>query len=96
MEQDTHTVLDPPASELPDWPGQRLREAREALNLSRTDVARKLRLDPDLIQALEDNNTKAHIWSVFVGQMSAYLTVADMLKIIYEYGDLDEAEKRLR
>jgi cytoskeleton protein RodZ len=59
MAQETHTVLESPASELPPWPGQRLREAREGLNLSRQEVARKLRLDVNLIQALEDNKREA-------------------------------------
>lgn len=59
MENDTQTVIESPTSEVCNWPGQRLRQAREGMNLSRQDVARKLRLDADLIQALEDNDREA-------------------------------------
>jgi cytoskeleton protein RodZ len=79
MEQDTHTVFDTPASESPDWPGQRLREARETLNLSRQDVARKLRLDAGLIQALEDNNREAlPAQTYLVGYLRSYARLLNL------------------
>ena len=79
MEQDTHTVFNPPASGLPDWPGQRLREAREALNLSRQDVARKLRLDTGLIQALENNNREAlPAQTYLVGYLRSYARLLNL------------------
>lgn len=39
-----------------EGPGRRLREARSALNLSRQDVARELRLKQELIAALEEDD----------------------------------------
>lgn len=41
---------------LPEGPGRRLREARSALRLSRQEVARELRLKPELITALEEDD----------------------------------------
>jgi len=59
MEQDKVTTIEPRPAKSLIWPGQRLRQAREALNLSQRDVARQLRLNVNLIQALEDNNEAA-------------------------------------
>jgi len=60
MEQDNITAIETnkPAKEL-IWPGQRLRQAREALNLNLQDVAQQLHLNVNLIQALEDHNEEA-------------------------------------
>lgn len=55
MEQDKVTTIELMPAKPLIWPGQRLRHAREALNLSQRDVARQLRLNVNLIQALEDN-----------------------------------------
>ncbi len=59
MEQDKVTTNEPRLGQSLIWPGQRLRQAREALNLSQRDVARQLHLNEGLIQALEDNNEQA-------------------------------------
>lgn len=59
MEQDKVTTIEPRLAQTLIWPGQRLRQAREALNLSQRDVARQLHLNEGLIQALEDNNEEA-------------------------------------
>lgn len=79
MEQETQTVLESPASESPNWPGQRLREAREGLHLSRQEVARKLRLDADLIQALEDNDREAlPAQTYLVGYLRSYARLLNL------------------
>ena len=79
MEQETPTTFDSLASESPDWPGQRLREAREGLNLSRQDVARKLHLDAGLIQALEDNNREAlPAQTYLVGYLRSYARLLNL------------------
>lgn len=59
MEQDKVTTIEPGPGQSLIWPGQRLRQAREALNLSQRDVARQLHLKECLIQALEDNDEEA-------------------------------------
>jgi cytoskeleton protein RodZ len=59
MEQDKITTIEPKPDKSLIWTGQRLRQAREALNLSQRDVARQLHLNVDLIRALEDNNEEA-------------------------------------
>ena len=57
MEQDNITAIEPQESvEELQWSGHRLRQAREALNLTQVDVALQLHLNVKLIQALEDNN----------------------------------------
>ena len=60
MEQDNITAIEPQqtAKEI-IWPGQRLRQAREALNLTQRDVARQLHLNEGLIRALEENDEDA-------------------------------------
>ena len=79
MEQDTRTIFDPPSSDSADWPGQRLREARERLNLTRQDVARKLRLDTSLIQALEDNNREAlPAQTYLIGYLRSYARLLNL------------------
>jgi cytoskeleton protein RodZ len=79
MEQDTHTEFDSPPTESPAWSGQLLREAREALNLSRQDVARELRLDAGLIQALEDNNREAlPAHTYLVGYLRSYARLLNL------------------
>jgi cytoskeleton protein RodZ len=79
MEQDSPTTFDSPASDSSDWPGQRLREAREELNLSRQDVARKLHLDANLIQALEDNNREALPAQIYlVGYLRSYARLLNL------------------
>lgn len=79
MQQDTPTVTDSPVNEPANWPGQRLREAREQLNLSHQDVARKLRLDPDLIQALEENNREAlPAQTYLVGYLRSYARLLNL------------------
>ena len=79
MEQETLTVVDPPTSESPAWPGSQLREAREALNLTHQDVARKLRLDAGLIQALEDNDRKAlPAQTYLVGYLRSYARLLNL------------------
>jgi len=48
-----------PPDALRVWPGHRLREAREALGRSQLEVARELRLDVAIIEALENDNPEA-------------------------------------
>lgn len=68
-----------PAVPVANWPGQRLREAREELKLSRQDVARKLRLDADLIQALEDNDREAlPAQTYLVGYLRSYARLLNL------------------
>ena len=45
-----------PPDEPRSWPGKRLQEARQSRNLSREEVARQLRQDVGIIQALEEDN----------------------------------------
>ena len=79
MDQETPTVLDAAVSEPSNWPGQRLRQAREELNLSRQDVARKLRLDADLIQALEENDRDALPSQTYlVGYLRSYARLLNL------------------
>ncbi len=79
MEDETQTVIDSPASETYNWPGQRLRQAREEMNLSRQDVARKLRLDAGLIQALEDNDREAlPAQTYLVGYLRSYARLLNL------------------
>lgn len=53
--QDELTVQDS-AQPVPELPGRRLREQREGSHLSREEVAHHLRLDVQLIKALEDDD----------------------------------------
>jgi cytoskeleton protein RodZ len=79
MEQETHTVVDSSSSESPVWPGSQLREAREALNLTHQDVARKLRLDAGLIRAMEDNNRDAlPAQTYLVGYLRSYARLLNL------------------
>ncbi len=79
MEQETLTVVDPSTSESLAWPGSQLREAREALNLTHQDVARKLRLDAGLIQALEDNDREAlPAQTYLVGYLRSYARLLNL------------------
>lgn len=48
-----------PPDALRVWPGHQLREAREAQGRSQLEVARELRLDIGIIQALEQDNVDA-------------------------------------
>ncbi|NNF97591.1 MAG: helix-turn-helix domain-containing protein, partial [Halobacteria archaeon] len=79
MEQDKITTIEPrPANSL-IWPGQRLRQAREALNLSQRDVARQLHLNVNLIQALEDNNEDAlPAQTYLVGYVRSYARLLNL------------------
>lgn len=80
MEQDQITATEPnkPAKKLV-WSGQRLRQAREALNLSQLDAAQQLHLNVSLIQALEDNHEKALPAQIYlVGYLRAYARLLDL------------------
>ena len=80
MEQDHITATEPskPAGELV-WSGQRLREAREALDLSQQDVAQHLHLNVNLIQALEDNNEDVLPAQIYlVGYLRSYARLLDL------------------
>lgn len=80
MEQDNITAVEPnkPAKEL-IWPGQRLRQAREALNLSLQDVAQQLHLNVDLIQALEDHNEEVLPAKTYlVGYLRSYARLLNL------------------
>ena len=78
INQETPNVTEP-AVQVANWPGQRLREAREELNLSRQDVARKLRLDAELIQALEDNDREAlPAQTYLVGYLRSYARLLNL------------------
>ena len=80
MEQDHITATEPskPARELV-WPGQRLREAREALDLSQQDVAQYLHLNVNLIQALEDNNEDVLPAQIYlVGYLRSYVRLLNL------------------
>jgi len=59
MQEEKLTTIEPQPEAPLIWPGQRLRQAREALNLSQQHVARQMHLNVILIQALEDNNEAA-------------------------------------
>ena len=80
MEQDQITATEPnkPAPELV-WSGQRLRQAREALDLSQRDVAQRLHLTVNLIQALEDNNEEALPAQIYlVGYLRSYARLLNL------------------
>ena len=80
MEQDQITATEPnkPATELA-WSGQRLRQAREALGLSQLDVAQRLHLNVNLIQALEDNNKEALPAQIYlVGYLRSYARLLNL------------------
>ena len=53
MEQEKVTTIESKPGKSLTWPGQRLRQAREALNLSQQDVARQLHLNVLLIDREE-------------------------------------------
>ena len=80
MEQDQITATEPnkPATVLV-WSGQRLRQAREALGLSQLDVAQRLHLNVNLIQALEDNNKEALPAQIYlVGYIRSYTRLLNL------------------
>jgi cytoskeleton protein RodZ len=80
MEQDQITATEPnkPATVLA-WSGQRLRQAREASGLSQLDVAQRLHLNVNLIQALEDNNKEALPAQIYlVGYLRSYARLLNL------------------
>ncbi len=56
MEQQALHQPEMPPSEPRSWPGERLREAREALQMSREEAARHLHQDVAIIVALEEDD----------------------------------------
>lgn len=56
MEREALQQPEMPPAEPRMWPGRRLREAREARQLSRDEVANQLHQDVQIIQALEEDN----------------------------------------
>ncbi|MGD8998783.1 MAG: DUF4115 domain-containing protein [Granulosicoccaceae bacterium] len=64
---------------LPEGPGRQLREARTALKLSRVDVATALRLKPEIIAALEADNTGVLPAPIYVnGYLRNYARLVDI------------------
>jgi cytoskeleton protein RodZ len=64
---------------LPEGPGRQLREARTALKLSRADVATALRLKPEIIAALEADNTGVLPAPIYVnGYLRNYARLVDI------------------
>ena len=79
MEQEKVTTIESKPGKSLTWPGQRLRQAREALNLSQQDVARQLHLNVNLIQALEDNNEEALPAKTYlVGYLRSYARLLNL------------------
>ena len=79
MEQDNLTTNESSPAKLLTWPGERLRQAREALNLSQQDVAQQLHLNENLIQALEDNNEEALPAKTYlVGYLRSYARLLNL------------------
>lgn len=56
MDREASQQPEMPPTEPRMWPGKRLREAREAKNLSREQAARQLHQDVSIIQALEEDD----------------------------------------
>lgn len=56
MEREALNQPEMPPSEPRMWPGKRLREAREAMQMSREEAARHLHQDVAIITALEDDD----------------------------------------
>jgi cytoskeleton protein RodZ len=68
---------EPPAA--PEPPGRRLREAREAREMSREEAARALRLNVRLIQALEEDDFERLPPAAFVtGYLRSYARVLEL------------------
>jgi len=60
-------------------PGQRLREAREAAQLTVAEVASRMRLEPDALEQLENDNYERLHGSTFVrGYLSGYARLLDL------------------
>ena len=79
MEQEKVTTIESTPAKSLIWQGQRLRQAREALNLSQQDVARQLHLNVNLIQALEDNNEEALPAKTYlVGYLRSYARLLNL------------------
>ena len=77
---------------LPEGPGRRLREARMARKLSRDDVARALRLKPQIITALEADDTAALPAPIYVnGYLRNYARLVGIPAepLIEAYAQLD-------
>lgn len=77
---------------LPEGPGRRLREARTALKLSRDDVASALRLKPQIIYALEADDTSALPAPIYVnGYLRNYARLVGIPAepLIEAYAQLD-------
>lgn len=80
MEQDQITATEPSVAALEfSWSGQRLRQAREALDLSQQDVAQQLHLNVSIIQALEENDEAALPAQIYlVGYLRGYARLLNM------------------
>ncbi len=60
-------------------PGQRLREAREAANLTLAEVASRMRLEPGVLELLEDDHYERLHGATFVrGYLSGYARLLDL------------------
>jgi cytoskeleton protein RodZ len=60
-------------------PGQRLREAREAANLTLAEVASRMRLEPHVLELLEDDHYERLHGATFVrGYLSGYARLLDL------------------
>ena len=79
MEQEKVTIIESKPDKSLIWPGPRLRQAREALNLSQRDVARQLHLNAGLIQALEDNDEESLPAKTYlVGYLRSYARLLNL------------------